>query len=257
MSATGCQGCHTPLDFDVSMAFQPIVDVESRTVYAYEALVRGTDGAGAASVLSRVNDQNRYAFDQRCRVRAVELAAALHMDAMLSINFMPNAVYEPHRCLQTTIAAARRTGFPVERIIFETVENERVPDPSYLKQIFATYHDEGFKTAIDDFGAGYAGLSLLADFQPDIVKIDMGLINNVAGDRARQTIVGALAAVGNLLGIDVIAEGVERKSDAVVLHHLGIRLMQGYLFAKPAFEALPEVDFDVLLPLADQARGAA
>src|SRR5689334_15201722 len=109
----GCEGCKTTLDFDLSMAFQPIVDVAQRSIFAYEALVRGTDGAGAASILSRVTDDNRYAFDQRCRVRAVELAASLGMTTKLSINFMPNAVYEPTRCLRTTLEAARTNNFPV------------------------------------------------------------------------------------------------------------------------------------------------
>ncbi len=254
----GCQGCTgAPLDFEISMAFQPIVDVAARTVFAYEALVRGTDGAPSASVMALVNDANRYAFDQRCRVRAVELAAALGMTAMLSINFMPNAVYEPSRCLRTTLEAARRTGFPVDRIIFETTEDERVHDAEYLKQIFATYRREGFKTAIDDFGAGYAGLNLLADFQPDFVKVDMALVRNIDTDRARQTIVGALAAIGKLLGIGVIAEGVEQPREALVLQHLGITLMQGYLFAKPGFETLPSADFAALLPAIEPRAGAA
>lgn len=241
-----CTGCTTPLGFDVSMAFQPIVDVEARSIFAYEALVRGTDGASAQSILSRVDSNNRFAFDQRCRVRAVELAASLSMQAMLSINFMPNAVYEPARCLQTTLEAAQRCGFPVDRIIFETTEDEKVVDPSFLRRIFDAYRAQGFKTAIDDFGSGHSGLALLADFQPDIIKIDMALVRNIAGDRARQAIVGAIGAIGTLLGIKVIAEGVERKSEAMVLRHLGITLMQGYLFAKPAFEALPAVDFGVL-----------
>ncbi len=250
----GCQGCTgSHLGFDISMAFQPIVDVADRSIFAHEALVGGIDGAPAADMLQRVNDENRYAFDQRCRVRAVEMAAALGMTSMLSINFMPNAVYEPSRCLRTTLEAALRTGFPVERIIFETTEDERVEDAAYLKQIFATYRAHGFKTAIDDFGAGYAGLNLLADFQPDIVKIDMALIRGIDRDRARQTIVGALAAVGQLLGIRVIAEGVEEAREALVLRHLGITLMQGYLFATPAFEALPPVDFDALDRLLDAA----
>jgi EAL domain-containing protein (putative c-di-GMP-specific phosphodiesterase class I) len=175
---------------------------------------------------------------------------------MLSINFMPNAVYEPSRCLRATLEAALRTGFPVERIIFETTEDERVDD-AYLKQIFATYRAQGFKTAIDDFGAGYAGLNLLADFQPDIVKIDMALIRGIDRDRARQTIVGALAAVGQLLGIRVIAEGVEEAREALVLRHLGITLMQGYLFARPAFEALPRVDFDAIDRLLEARIDAA
>jgi EAL domain-containing protein (putative c-di-GMP-specific phosphodiesterase class I) len=261
MTATqdhGCQGCTgSHLDFDITMAFQPIVDVDARTIFAYEALVRGTDGAPAGDILARVNNENRYAFDQRCRVRAVEMAAALGMREKLSINFMPNAVYEPSRCLRTTLETARRTGFPVENIIFETTENERVHDAGHLKEIFATYRKEGFKTAIDDFGAGYAGLNLLADYQPDIVKLDMALIRNIDTDRARQTIVGAMAAVGTLLGIAIIAEGIEQPREALVLHKLGISLMQGYLFAKPGFEMLPQVDFDVLAPMLELRAGAA
>jgi EAL domain-containing protein (putative c-di-GMP-specific phosphodiesterase class I) len=261
MTATqdyGCQGCTgSPLDFDITMAFQPIVDVNARTIFAYEALVRGIDGAPAGDILARVNDENRYAFDQRCRVRAVEMAAALGMREKLSINFMPNAVYEPSRCLRTTLEAARRTGFPVENIIFETTEDERIHDAGYLKEIFATYRKQGLKTAIDDFGAGYAGLNLLADYQPDIVKLDIALIRNIDTDRARQTIVGAMAAVGTLLGIAIIAEGVEQPREALVLHKLGISLMQGYLFAKPGFEMLPQVDFGVLAPLLELRAGAA
>jgi EAL domain-containing protein (putative c-di-GMP-specific phosphodiesterase class I) len=253
----GCQGCKTTLDFDISMAFQPIVDVNERTVFAYEALVRGPDGASAADILARVNDDNRYAFDQRCRVRAVEIAAALGMRENLSINFMPNAVYEPSRCLRTTLEAAHRTGFPIENIIFETIEDEHIHDASYVKDIFATYRREGFKTAIDDFGAGYAGLNLLADFQPDFVKLDMALIRHIDTDRARQTIVGAVAAIGNLLGIRIIAEGVEQAREAMVLHHLGISLMQGYLFARPGFEMLPQVDFDAITPMLERRAGAA
>ena len=78
------------------MAFQPIVDLTSRTVFAYEALVRGPGEESAASILALVNDQNRYRFDQACRVRAIELASRLRLhdipDCKLSINFLPNAV---------------------------------------------------------------------------------------------------------------------------------------------------------------------
>jgi EAL domain-containing protein (putative c-di-GMP-specific phosphodiesterase class I) len=254
---SGCQGCKTTLDFDITMAFQPIVDVSERSIFAYEALVRGPDGAPAADILARVNDANRYAFDQRCRVRAVEMAAALGMTERLSINFMPNAVYEPSRSLRATLETAHRAGFPIENIIFETIEAARGDDADHLKKIFATYRQEGFKTAIDDFGAGYAGLNLLADFQPDIVKLDMALIRNIDTDRARQTIVGAVAAIGNLLGICIIAEGVEQAREALVLHHLGISLMQGYLFAKPGLEMLPQVDFDAIAPMLERRAGAA
>jgi EAL domain-containing protein (putative c-di-GMP-specific phosphodiesterase class I) len=208
-------------------------------------------------VFEQVNEENRFAFDQRCRVRAVELAAQLGMQTRLSINFMPNAVYEPTRCLRTTIDAALRTNFPIGNIIFETIENERVQDHAFLKKIFETYRAEGFKTAIDDFGAGYANLGLLADFQPDFVKLDRDLMRNIDGDSARRAIVGTMSALGNLLGVCIIAEGIEQPAEAYVLRRLGISLMQGYLFAKPGFETLPTVDFNALVPAIEAYAGAA
>ena len=106
-------------------------------------------------------------------------------------------------------------------------------------------------------GFGNMLFKLLADYQPDILKLDMALIRNIDTDRARQTLVGAMAAVGTLLGIAVIAEGVEQPREALVLHKLGISLMQGYLFARPGFEMLPQVDFGVLTPKLEPRAGAA
>ena len=140
MSATSCAGCRNTdasmFFIPFTMAFQPIVDVTTNAIWGYEALVRGVAGEGACQVLGQVTEQNRYAFDQACRVKAIELAGARIADskAKLSINFMPNAVYEPSRCLRTTLEAALLTGFPVERIIFESTENERVEDAAKLER---------------------------------------------------------------------------------------------------------------------------
>lgn len=241
-----CAGCRTPLEFDFSMAFQPIVDLKEGNAFAYEALVRGTEGQPARTVLDQVTPENRFAFDQKCRVRAVEKAAALGMTTNLSINFMANAVYEPALCLRSTLDAAARTGFPIERIIFETTEDERIADTERLKSILREYQHKGLKTAIDDFGAGYAGLRLLADFQPDIVKIDMGLVRDIDADSARRTIVAGIVGMCRMLGARIIAEGVETAAEVRTLRDLGIELMQGYLFAKPAFEALPPIDLSAI-----------
>lgn len=250
-----CAGCATALDFAFSVAFQPIVDLQDESIFAYESLVRGVNGEPAGSILSKVTSTNRFAFDQQCRVRAVEAAAALGMTAKLSINFMPNAVYEPSRCLQTTLATAARVGFPVERIIFEATEEDRVKDPERLKRILKAYRHHGFLTAIDDFGSGYAGLNLLADFQPDIIKLDMALIRGIDTSRARLSIVNGLMSIARMLSIRVIAEGVETRAEMEVLRDAGISLMQGYLFAKPGFETLPSVDFSALTS-STQARRA-
>jgi EAL domain-containing protein (putative c-di-GMP-specific phosphodiesterase class I) len=223
------------------MAFQPIVDIDSADIYAYEALVRPTGGGSAADVLSQINDQNRYSFDQACRVKAIELAARLEMDSILSINFLPNAVYQPAACLQKTFEAAERARFPVHHLMFEVTENEPSRDVGHLQSIFREYKRHGMITAIDDFGAGHSGLNMLADFQPDVLKIDMALTRAIHTDEIRTKIASAIVGLCRSLHISVIAEGIETIEEAAALRALGVQLFQGYLFAKPAIEQLPKV----------------
>ncbi|MGV7033854.1 EAL domain-containing protein [Methylobacterium symbioticum] len=241
-----CQGCQggAELAFSFTMAFQPIVDVERQRVWGYEALVRGMDGQGAGWVLGQVNEANRYKFDQACRVRAIELAGSLFPDAdtRLSINFMPNAVYEPAACIRATLQAAQRVGFAQRQIMFEFTENERMIDVAHVQRIIEEYRKQGFLTALDDFGAGYAGLNLLASFQPDLIKLDMELIRGIASSPARQTIIACVTAMARELGITVLAEGVETVGEMIALRAAGIQLFQGYLFAKPALSSLPPVN---------------
>lgn len=237
-----CVACRDGAGFDlpITMAFQPIVDVQTGDVFAYEALVRGKDGRGAGEVLSTVSADNRYAFDQACRTTAIALASDLGMAprANLSINFLPNAVYEPRACIRATLAAAMQTGFPLNRIIFEFTEEEAL-DTNHLLHILRSYKAMGFKTAIDDFGAGYAGLGLLSKFQPDIVKLDMALIRDIDTDKVKRTIVRNTLNMLSDLGIQAVCEGIETVGEYDTLSDLGVTLMQGYLLAKPAFEALP------------------
>lgn len=243
--AAGCEGCTSAAsDFDLRMALQPIVNTTTRTLFAQEALVRGPNQESAGEILERVNDTNRYRFDQACRVTAVQLAARLDVRCFLSINFMPNAVYEPERCLRSTIEAATAVAFPLERIIFEFTESERVADVAFLRLIVEHYHARGLRTAIDDFGAGYSGLNLLAELQPDFLKLDMGLCRHIDHDRARRAIVRGIVQVCRDLEIQVIAEGIETRDEVRCLQDLGIELFQGYYFARPAFEAQAPVAFD-------------
>jgi len=240
----GCSRCHDlePLAFDFSFAYQPIVDYAAQSVFAHEALVRGIQGESAAFVLAKVNDDNRYRFDQACRMKAVEGAASLGIKEYLSINFLPNAVYEPGACIRSTFAAAQKYNFPKEKIIFEVVEGENVSDRPHLINIFTEYRRFGFKTAIDDFGAGYAGLNLLSDFQPDIVKIDMDLIRNIDTSKPRQAIVEGIVHICQKLGIKVLAEGIETKAERDFLVSCGVNYFQGFLFCKPAFQAVGQVN---------------
>jgi EAL domain-containing protein (putative c-di-GMP-specific phosphodiesterase class I) len=237
---TGCRdGQASEIDFDY--AFQPIVDVVGKRLYACEALVRGPVGESAWSVLSQVTPGNRYAFDQACRTTAIARAAQLGLDAYLSINFLPSAVYRPEACIRSTLAAAQEHRFPLDRLIFETVESESVDKHSHLVDIFKAYREYGFQTAIDDFGAGHSGLTLLADFQPDLVKLDIALVRNVDTDRVRQRICIGVVTICRELGVRVLAEGIETPGERDFFLAHGVTLMQGYLFAKPGFRTIPSV----------------
>jgi EAL domain-containing protein (putative c-di-GMP-specific phosphodiesterase class I) len=240
----GCLGCKDgAFALPFSMAFQPIVDLADGSVFAFEALVRGPAGEGAMSVLDKVDDATRYGFDQACRTKAISMSADLGLldgAASLSINFLPNAVYEPRACIRATVAAAHAASMPLDRIIFEITENERVVDPGHLTRIVETYKGMGLRTAIDDFGAGYSNLTLLTRFQPDILKLDMDLVRGVDRDRIRRGLIRSIVAVCRDLGITLVAEGVETADERDALLDLGVSIQQGYLFAKPGFESLPE-----------------
>ena len=242
----GCRACRdsAPLAFDFTMAFHPIVDVEHNAIWGYEALVRGTEGQSAGQILSQVDDSILYKFDQACRVKAIELAGRLFPKGgpeRLSINFMPNAVYEPSACIRTSLEAANRVGFNTEKIMFEFTENERMDDLAHVERIITEYKRLGFITAIDDFGAGHSGLNLLANFQPDLIKIDMDLIRNIDMSAARRAIIAGILLIAREMNITVVAEGIETEAELRTLKEAGVRLFQGYLFTTPAIAALPPI----------------
>ncbi|MTI63056.1 EAL domain-containing protein [Methylophaga sp.] len=244
----GCSQCldTNGSEIDFSMAFQPIVDIQEKNIFGYEALVRGPNQEPAGFILDKLNDNNRYYFDQAIRVKAIKTAVELELDSVLSINFFPNAVYRPETCIRTTLNACEEYGFPINKIMFEVTESERIEDRQHLKNIFAYYNQKGFITAIDDFGAGFSGLNLISDWQPNIVKLDMNLIRNIDKDETRQHLVSSVIGFAHKVGIRIICEGVETVEELSVLEQMNVSLFQGFLFAKPAFEALPAVDFSNL-----------
>ena len=115
----------------------------------------------------------------------------------------------------------------------------------HIKNILKSYKQMGFATALDDFGAGYAGLQLLADFQTDFIKLDMALIRNIDEDMPRRMIVDSIVKLCRRMGIVIIAEGVETPDELAAIRNMGIDLVQGFLLARPGFEKLPELAYDL------------
>lgn len=231
------------------MAFQPIVNVQTREIYAYEALVRGPEGQSAGWVFEQLQPEDFYHFDQLCRVTALRAAARLGLGTRLSINFMPNAVYDPSTCLRTTLYTAQEVGFPLDRVMFEITEHEHVLDDGQVRRIIDVYRGYGFTVALDDYGSGHATAGLLLALHPDVVKVDMNLIRNVHQDAWRTALVRHLMCFAGEVGVLVIAEGIETVEEARCLLSLGVTYMQGYFFARPGFDVLPEVPTEVFAQL--------
>jgi blue light- and temperature-responsive anti-repressor len=226
-----------------SYAYQPIVDVLTHEVFSHEALIRGPNNEPAFRVLSQIDEATKYRFDQASRIAAIQQAASMGLHTHINLNILPGSLFSPDVSVDATLEGATQCGLSIERLILEVTESEAIADHARFAGLLNAYRGMGLKVAIDDFGAGVSGLNLLADFQPDQIKIDMNLVRGIERDGPRQAIVRAIMQVCTDLGVDVVAEGVETEAEYLWFAHQGVRLFQGYLFAKPGFEAFPAVHY--------------
>ena len=221
--------------------FQPVFRGAGLALWGYECLARARTADGefvTPDVLFRWAQEDHLVFmlDRICRERHIENAAAANHSADLTflINFLPTVIYEPSVCLKTTFAAAERANIRPGQIIFEVVETEAIADTDRLAGILNTYRNAGFRVALDDLGSGHAGLTLLGDLHPDLIKIDRALVSRSTESESHRTICRSIVELGHELGKLVLAEGVETEDEYAFFRSLGVDLFQGYLFGKPA-----------------------
>jgi len=224
-----------------TFAFQPIVNAGSREIVAYEALVRGPHGESAATIINDISPADLATFDEHCRSSAMRLASRLGINCDLNLNLVPQGFQADRDCLASTLDAAIQYNFFPERLVVEVTEGEVLGNQERFTELVEVYRGLGMRLAIDDFGSGYAGLNLLADFQPDQIKLDKNLARGIAERRSRQAIVRGILQVCRDLGIEFIAEGIETPDEFHWFCDQGVSLFQGYLFGRPGFELLPTV----------------
>lgn len=239
---------------DFSSAFQPIVSAAEQHVVGVEALVRGRANESAYQIFSQISADELYQYDQAFRDRAIQLAARLGVRCNLNLNLLPSSLEESPQPLRATLDTAARHGLPAERVVIELTEAEIIEDVPRFSATINEFRGLGLRVAIDDFGAGYSGLNLLADFQPDSIKLDMSLVRDIHLRGPRQAIVRGICRTCDDLGIEIVAEGIESVDEYRWCCGEGIDLFQGYLFARPGFESLPAVTFP---PIDPRARGSS
>nr|WP_158942990.1 EAL domain-containing protein [Granulicella sp. S190] len=223
---------------------QPIVDLETETVYAYEALCRGMHGESYSDLIADFEPWQIPSFDKLAMAKSLKLASTMRLEqrgAKVAINLGPlMELRNKDACY--VVRLAKHYGLRPDAVMLELSEGVRM-DGIELARIVDLHRKAGIIIAIDDFGAGYAGLNVLARCAPDVVKIDRELIKGIESNRAKKTIVEAFSKVCRKLRVKLIAEGVETVEEYLTLRGFGIRFMQGFLFAHPMACELPQVRF--------------
>ncbi|MDQ3034616.1 MAG: EAL domain-containing protein [Myxococcota bacterium] len=213
------------------MAFQPIVSWKGRRAIGYEALLRTTEASlmrppdfiDAAEKLGRLSELGR-----RVRAKVAEAIPDAPPDTRIFVNLHARDLSDDELIDESSplIRYADRVVLEVtERVSLEGIDDV-VPRAIALRRA-------GFALAIDDLGAGYAGLSSLTQLEPEVVKLDMSLVRGIDQHRAKQQIVHSMVRVCADLGMEVVVEGVETPAERDALVRLGCDLLQGYHFAKP------------------------
>ncbi|HOU89762.1 MAG TPA: EAL domain-containing protein [Polyangiaceae bacterium] len=220
------------------MAYQPIVHAGSHAVYAYEALMRCDDPAlpgpepllRAAERLGRLPDLGRTV-----RERVTEPVGGLAPERHLFVNCHPNDLLDED--LYRADAPLSRVA---TRVVLEITERAGLEEVADVRGRVTRLRELGFRIALDDFGAGYAGLTSFAQLEPEIVKMDLSIVRDVERSAIKQKLIHSVTTLAKDMGILVVAEGVETIEERDALIDLGIDLFQGYLFARPG-KAFPAV----------------
>jgi EAL domain-containing protein (putative c-di-GMP-specific phosphodiesterase class I)/GGDEF domain-containing protein len=215
----------------VDIVYHPIVVTNTREVYGYEALARGTHRAlRSPEMLFGVAEEANLIWElsRLCRKRALEgMDRNLRPDQFLFLNIDPHDFRDPSfRSLDMD-----EFGDVIpDRVVLEITERTAITDYPKFQGYLADFRARGFRFAVDDAGSGYAGLGSIANLAPDFIKLDISLISGIDTNYMKQNLVETMVQFANDHGIQVIAEGVEREDEYEAVKRLGVHLTQGFLF---------------------------
>ncbi|MFK7897199.1 MAG: EAL domain-containing protein [Myxococcota bacterium] len=227
----------TILDQNIYSVYEPIVEVESRTVFGYEALARGPEGSRFHSPLALFGEAEEhelvFELDGVCRGSGLRGARDFPAGTKLFLNIRPTTIHDPNFQADRLIETLKASELTPSDVVFEISEQESIASYGAFHEMRDFYRGLGFQFALDDTGAGYAGLEELLEVEPDYIKIDRAMVSGVDQDPARESVLEAILGVADKMGAQVIGEGLDTLEELEVLGRLGIRFGQGWLFGRP------------------------
>jgi EAL domain-containing protein (putative c-di-GMP-specific phosphodiesterase class I) len=227
---------------DCGFAFQPIVDPFAQQVVSFEALIRTADGGSPQAYFNAFSGNDIYAADLQSKKMAFAMAGKLGLkEQALSVNLLPMTLVNVPGAVGFLLNEIEANGLVPEQIVVEFTESEVISRFDEFKDAVRQLKSAGISVAIAHFGAGFAGLLLLAQFQPDRIKINRDLVADVHRSGPRQAIIQAIIKCCSSLEILVCAVGVEKAEEWMWLESAGISQFQGHLFASPCFAGIPSI----------------
>jgi EAL domain-containing protein (putative c-di-GMP-specific phosphodiesterase class I) len=220
------------------MAYHPIVSFSQRRVFGYEALLRSNEPSlpHPGAVLDAAERLDCLdLLGRTIRDRAAEPMLSRADAGVLFVNLHVTDLLDP-----VLVAPGAPLSSIASRVVLEITERSSLDTVKDARMRVAQLREMGFRIAVDDLGAGYAGLTSFALLEPEIVKLDMSLVRDVHTTPTKQKIIRSMARLCKDMGILVVAEGVETTEERDALVELGCDLLQGFLFARPG-RAFPEV----------------
>ena len=223
-------------------ALQPIVEPSEGKISSLEALIRGNDGGSPEQFFRALDPDTLYQVDLQTKAYAFALAEKLGIGShKIAVNLLPMSLVNVPGAVEFLVDQIKNHGLQPEQVVLEITENEMISGLSQFNSAIKQLRGEGVGMAIDDFGSGYAGLSLLTRFQPDKIKIDREIISNIHLSGPKQAIVRSIISCCSDLEITLVAEGIEKIEEWCWLESAGIRRFQGFLFARPQLNGVGDI----------------
>ncbi|HCM9426367.1 TPA: diguanylate phosphodiesterase [Enterobacter hormaechei subsp. xiangfangensis] len=223
-------------------ALQPIVEPSEGKISSLEALIRGNDGGSPEHFFRSLDRELIYEVDLQTKAWTFALAQKLGIGShKLAVNLLPMSLVNVPGAVEFLVTQIKKHNLQPEQVIIEVTENEMISGFNQFNSAIKQLRAEGVGLAIDDFGSGYAGLSLLTRFQPDKLKIDREIVSDIHLSGPKQAIVKSIISCCTDLEITLVAEGIEKIEEWCWLEYAGIRRFQGFLFARPQLNGVGDI----------------